>query len=207
MWLFLGSLFLLFVLALLTSVLIAWVVISHESFTDVELKSGEEYEVLGKTYRFPVFDKIEGKPMLLQPEVIGRLRTIFTRAHDLFKDLEIDYFVTGGTLLGAIRHNTIPMPFDDDVDLGVDISLREFMFSPLFTEKANEKGLQTKYLAHNNATWADRHGAAVRLQLLDGDFHETCDVFFYYHDKEQSKVFKNRFMAKRHVCVQHKRTV
>lgn len=44
------------------------------------------------------------------------LYRIFKHTHDLFIKNNISYWVTGGSLLGAIRHNGI-IPWDDDGDL------------------------------------------------------------------------------------------
>jgi len=131
-------------------------------------------------------DSIEGHALLLKPQVVQNLRDIVTRAHNLFEHMKIPYHVTGGTLLGIVRHKTIPMPFDDDVDMCVDYEFRETLFSPDFNVQANLFGLQAKYLAGNGLQRADVHGAAVRLQIPEHD--ETCDVFFW--KTEEDKVCK-----------------
>jgi hypothetical protein len=177
--------FLLF-LALITCVLISWVAISHERYTMIELQPNMEYQVADRKYKFPDI-KIEGKCLLMKEKVIENLRKLMTKVHQLLLDLKISYNVSGGTLLGAIRHGTVPLPNDDDLDIHVEFSHRDFMFGPKFRDTAKEYGLETQFLAGTSLNRADRHGAAVRLQLLDGE-QETCDIFFL--KQEGDIVFK-----------------
>lgn len=46
------------------------------------------------------------------------LRILLRITTDLFDKYNIKYFIDGGTLLGAVRHNDI-IPHDDDIDLGI----------------------------------------------------------------------------------------
>jgi hypothetical protein len=181
------TIFLILLLALLTSVLISWIAISHDPFSNIELKSGTPYVINDRNYVFPKI-KVEGKCLLLKPTVIENLRTIVSRVHALFQHLGIDYHVTGGTLLGVVRHESIPMPQDDDVDLAVDFCHRDFLFSPEFKAEAENFGLEPRFLAGTTKLRSDRHGAALRLQLLGLECFETCDVFFL--EREGSLIYK-----------------
>jgi LicD family protein len=177
----------LMLLALITCVLISWVVISHDRFSLVELKPNCEYSIKDRRYKFPDI-QIEGKCLLLKEKVIENLRDLMTRVHDLMNDTGIDYHISGGTLLGAVRHGTVPLPNDDDLDIHVGLANRDFMFGNVFREKAREHGLETQFLAGTTLSRADRHGSAVRLQLLNGGEQETCDVFFL--QQEGDTVYK-----------------
>jgi len=125
---------------------------------------------------------------LLKESVIENLRTIVSRVHELFRHLNISYQVTGGTLLGIVRHEAIPMPQDDDVDLAVEFSHRDYLFSQEFQMEAEKFGLEPRFLAGSSIQRADRHGAALRLQLLNQNCAETCDVFFL--QREDSIIYK-----------------
>jgi len=170
-------------LLLITAVVLSWVALSHDPFTNTELHPNGLYEVNGRKYCFPDIT-VQGKCLLLKEHVIENLRTLMKRVDALFQDLNIDYHVSGGTLLGVERHGTIPMPYDDDIDLAVNLEHREFLFSKEFQEHASKFGLDTRFLAGTTLKRADRHGAALRLQLNDSNSMETCDVFFLSVSKE-----------------------
>jgi hypothetical protein len=51
-------------------------------------------------------------------EEISRLYELMKIVHDTFEKHKVRYFMTGGTLLGAVRHGGL-IPWDDDIDIGV----------------------------------------------------------------------------------------
>ena len=52
------------------------------------------------------------------PEIILGLYQLLKDTDTLLTEHHIPYFITGGTLLGAVRHQGI-IPWDDDVDIGI----------------------------------------------------------------------------------------
>ncbi len=178
----------LLLLVLLTAVVISWVTISFDRFTSTELTPGMEYEVAGRKYVFPNI-KVEGKCLKLKDEVIEDLRDLMQRTHTLLNELGIPYHVSGGSLLGAIRNKTVPMVWDDDLDIHTDLQFREYLFSENFRAKANEAGLETAFLAGVTLQKADRHSSAVRLFLKEkGISSGTLDIFFL--QRQGDKVVK-----------------
>lgn len=53
-----------------------------------------------------------------EPNIIQRLYDLLESTHSLLKELDIKYWITCGSLLGAVRHQSI-IPWDDDIDLAM----------------------------------------------------------------------------------------
>lgn len=63
------------------------------------------------------WDKFEwGEPLLCDEEVMKSLKRLMKGCDEFFISNGIEYWVTAGTLLGAIRHEDI-IPWDDDLDI------------------------------------------------------------------------------------------
>lgn len=138
------------------------------------------YTLCGREYyNSASLHKSSATPYLLKCSVVERMRDLFRRVTQMFDDNGIDYHLSGGTLLGAVRHKTIPMHTDDDIDLHVDIKHRELLFSREFDHGTCRKyGIQTLFLAFNDTNRADKHGACARFRLDDSELQPVLDVFF-----------------------------
>jgi hypothetical protein len=165
---------------------LSWIIISYSNYTSIELKSGEPYTVDKKSYIFPAVTVL-GRPFLLREKILLELRQLFISGTQMLDALDIQWHATGGTLLGIIRHQTIPMPFDDDLDICVDDKFREYMFSATFKHTALQYGIRTMHLPGNTHRRANRIGACMRLQLIDST-GITMDCFFW--KSEQAQVCK-----------------
>lgn len=51
-------------------------------------------------------------------EVQSKVIDILLNFHHFCEENKIDYYIIGGTLIGAVRHNGI-IPWDDDIDVGI----------------------------------------------------------------------------------------
>jgi phosphorylcholine metabolism protein LicD len=167
-WLLIIALFLL---------LFVWIFFSNTHYTSKILHPGEVYHMQNRTYTFPNVE-CHGTPYQLRDSFIANLRKLLFQTSGLLNRLSIPWWLTGGSLIGAVKFAAIPMPFDDDVDMGVDDDkYRTFLFSSDFVKKANEDGLEVLYFQKASSKWAERTGACVRLQLPQCPC--TLDIFFW----------------------------
>jgi len=51
-----------------------------------------------------------------RPSVIKKLYEMMYIIHDIFRKNDLEYWASGGTFLGLVRHKGI-IPWDDDCDL------------------------------------------------------------------------------------------
>jgi len=58
------------------------------------------------------------KKYLMKPQIYHENINILEKLIKIFNKFNIDYWATGGTLLGAIRHNDM-IPWDDDIDITI----------------------------------------------------------------------------------------
>lgn len=165
--------------ALLTIVLLVvlvWYALSMSHYSWTLLKPGDKYMSAGTKHTMPNVDTF-GPTFLLKDQYIYEIRGLVTKVGATLKRMDIEWWVTGGTLLGYQMYNTIPMPFDDDADIGVDDKHRKLLFSSAFADEARKDGLQVLYLRGASSKNADRTGACVRCQLEGHS--STLDIFFW----------------------------
>jgi len=60
--------------------------------------------------------KIKNVNVLTEPHIIKELYKMMKLFHDTCSKYNVTYWIDGGTLLGAVRHNGI-IPWDDDIDV------------------------------------------------------------------------------------------
>lgn len=168
--------------------LFAWIYVSNSHYSFVLLKPGHNYTVGGRKYTFPNLEST-GPVYLLKDEHIEELRELLRRTSGLLEEFKIQWWLTGGSLIGAERHGAIPMPFDDDIDIGVCDSNREFLYGEDFGNvAARSHNLQVIYLKGSSSKKANATGASVRLQL-PGKF-ATLDIFFWRTVDNNTRVIK-----------------
>ena len=111
-------------------------------------------------------DKSEIRPTFLTYEQVQKTYRTMRIIDKLFRKHKIEYFVKGGTLLGAIRHKGF-IPWDKDVD--VIVSLDEYNHILKLEEELNFYGL---YLDTNHTT--------NKFNVRDLTDSSVClDIFFY----------------------------
>jgi len=167
--------------------LFAWIIVSNSHYSWTLLKPNQKYMVHGRKYTFPNLE-CTGPTYLLHDSYISQLRKLLNYSAQALKDAAIDWWLTGGSLMGFQKHGAIPMPFDDDIDIGVDDSHRAYLFSEKFARVAEKHNLQVIFLVGASSRLASRTGACVRLQLFGQ--HATLDIFFWKKVENDKRVIK-----------------
>ena len=142
--------------------------------SDILAKPGIEYSVAGKNYKIPN-KKLIGNAYLLDEKFIIKMKNLLTKANMFFKEKNIEAWLSGGTLLGFIRHQTF-IPWDDDLDMHTDIKNKEYMFSDKFKEDLKKYNLEVIYLIGMNSRFSYYKGG-IRLREID-DYNPVMDIFF-----------------------------
>lgn len=176
----LGISFAVFFVVLALVFLVLWMTCTNQNYGR-RIMPGDTYTVNGKEYAVPELP-LKGKAYLLKEEYMVRQRELLKNVTAFFDMKGIEYWLSGGTLLGFVRHETT-IPWDDDLDVHTHWKHREYMFSKKFARDLNEHGLQSMLLLGASLKSVDKHGGAVRIRDAKGDV-PVCDVFFAKQDEQ-----------------------
>jgi len=179
--------------ALVLAVLISWIALSHDNFNRT-IKPGDKYTVGDREYTLPRMpirsstmaknkSSVDNTVSILRDEFLQRQRDLLVRVTTLLDSQQIEYWLSGGTLLGFIRHGTF-IPWDDDMDLHTSWENRPVMYGvdthegPKFKKALEEAGLESIMLPGiGTFTDSTKEGAAIRLRIVGTDL-PVCDIFF-----------------------------
>lgn len=148
---------------------------------------GDVYKTGDREYTMPKLP-LEGNARMLSEEFRINQRNLLISVTDMFQKRNIKVWLSGGTLLGFVRHQTM-MPWDDDIDVHTDWSNKEYLYSPEFGTYLEQFDLEAIYLFNSNTYMATKEGAAVRIRKLNSKT-PVCDVFFVKHDYADDKYKK-----------------
>jgi hypothetical protein len=173
-------------LVILLSLLIAvnivvWVVIAHRNYEDRSILPGEQYRVGRRVYTLPNIE-LKGDARLLKASFLLDQRKTLIATTKLLSENSVQHWVSGGTLLGLVRHKTF-IPWDDDCDIHTLWENREYLFSEEFSIAADRHGLEVIFLFNASLKYATKEGAAARVRRK---FSNTpvCDIFFVKKDEK-----------------------
>ena len=109
--------------------------------------SGLKYKVVepsGKTSYHTIPDNLEFEkpsPYMLKSKSIGDQIDLVKKSVNIFKLNNIQFWITCGTLLGAIRHNGL-IPWDDDIDYQVPVTEEKKLLNLESSGKFKEVGMK-----------------------------------------------------------------
>ena len=86
----------------------------------------------------------EHSASLTQSERLEMLQQLASASLSAFEEIGLPVFLTSGTLLGHFRHSSQWLPWEDDVDLGLDSSTCERLFVG--------RSLREEFLRHMDAS-------------------------------------------------------
>ena len=154
-----------------------WYHVSHRHYTGPWLRPGGTYQSGQRTLVFDPQLKLESPTRALSPEFLAAMEVLLQRTHTALQALQVPYWITGGTLLGWVRHQHF-IPVDDDIDVSVPWDYKDYLFSPSFAEALRPWQLEVLVLRGvGSIEWATKEGAAVRLRAVDTTT-PVLDIFF-----------------------------
>ncbi|SEH64783.1 lipopolysaccharide cholinephosphotransferase [Ruminococcus flavefaciens] len=146
-------------------------------------------------------------------ELHERLLTMAKYFHAFCEENNIDYYMLGGTMLGAVRHKGF-IPWDDDMDFGIPRSDYD-RFIQLFNEKSKP---EYELRFYKNAKNSPMHYAKLidnRTTLIECNYHNYIEGLYIdifpldVADKNNisERIRNKRIMIKHSLIINHCSTI
>ena len=155
-----------------------WRAFAVSSYTHRRILPGMVYKVDGNTYEVPALH-MDGKGYLLKENIISTERMLIRKFIDIAQRFNIIVWMSGGTLLGFIRHGTV-IPWDDDCDFHTSFDNFKIIGSKEFQTELRKINLERIKVFTTSSSYASRIGAALRIRQI-GTHYPVLDIFFVKH--------------------------
>lgn len=155
--------------------------------TNIKIKEGLEYVIGKKKYKLPPIP-VKGDAFLLKEDFMIKIRKLYLATYKFLKSKKMNFWVSGGTLLGFVRHKTF-MPWDDDVDIHTLSDHRIEMFSKKFREDMTPFGLETLFMIGLSEKRSHYKGG-LRFRFKDTK-NPVLDIFFVDKGEKVTKKIEN----------------
>lgn len=153
---------------------ITWVFLNSLHYTPFQLYPGMTYQIKDRVYHIPTDMEVRGRAFILETDFIESLRELYVKTTHFLNHYQFTWWLSGGTLLGAMRNQAIPSAFDDDVDLHVKFTDKNTLLRLIADNMTDGFGIQSINLKGIGQT---RITAAVRFQLIHQEY-PVLDIFF-----------------------------
>ena len=155
--------------------------------TKIKIKPGLEYKIREKKYKVPDI-RMVGEGVLLKEDFMLKIRRLYLMSYLFLKKKNILTWVSGGTLLGFIRHKTF-MPWDDDIDMHTMVEHKSYMFSQHFKQDLDKVGLEC--LIMEGLTEEKSHYKGGIRMRMKGFKNPVMDIFFVEEVENEVKKIEN----------------
>lgn len=169
-----GFVLLVFLVVFILVNLLIWYIVSRQLYVK-SIRPGDMYKVGERIYQVPKLP-LEGDAQLLNEDYLIKQHDLLHIVTHVLETMNIQYWISGGTLLGFVRHRTF-IPWDDDCDLHTHWKNRDYMFSHQFGEDIKPYGLEAIFLLGASTKFVTRQAAAVRIRKQK-TLTPVCDIFF-----------------------------
>ena len=169
--------------------ILTWIIISSKVYRKRTFLPGDTYYVYGRKYTIPpATNTINRKFRVLKEDYLAHSRELLIATISMLDKLQIEYWISGGTLLGFHRHKSI-IPWDDDIDLHVNAKHKGYLLSNEFVKEIQEYNLEAIELSGFDRRQCNRREGIVRLRFRN----HSCPVLDIFFVQEN-----NDFMCKLH---------
>lgn len=140
----------------------------------IKIQRNLEYTVNNRSYKIPDLPVI-GNAYIMNDDFFDKMYKLYRNVKKALDESGIEFWISGGTLLGFERHNTF-LPWDDDIDIHINFKEKKNVFSDQFKNTLNRFGIDPLFMVGTDEDFTFYKGG-LRLKLLE-HLNPVMDIFF-----------------------------